>query len=30
MTRRTVISAWILAGLLALVFVTVLVTPSVE
>lgn len=30
MTRRTVVSAWILGGLLALVFLTVLVTPSVE
>ena len=30
MTRRTLLSAWILGGLLLLVFVAVLVTPSVE
>jgi hypothetical protein len=30
MTRRTIISAWILGGLFALVFITVLVAPSQE
>ena len=30
MTRRTVISAWILLGLIALVFITVLIAPAVE
>ena len=30
MTRRTVISAWILGGLLSAVFLTVLITPTVE
>ena len=30
MTRRTAISAWVLIGLIALVFITVLVAPAVE
>jgi hypothetical protein len=30
MTRRTAISAWILLGLIALVFITVLVAPAVQ
>ena len=30
MTRRTIVSAWILAGLLVAVFVAVLVTPSAQ
>jgi hypothetical protein len=30
MTRRTIISAWLLAGLLSLVFLAVLITPSGE
>ena len=30
MTRRTLVSAWILAGLIALVFLAVLVTPAAE
>ena len=30
MTRRTVLSAWLLAGLLMAVFIAVLVTPSME
>ena len=30
MTRRTLLSAWILGGLVLLVFLAVLVTPSVQ